>query len=88
MSFHSFLAGNLCANFAIRKNCSVALLVQQIEEFIDVIINGKAGDSFNQFDIVLSGVIPFPRVHARFFEPLRWGVPVGGFIYLEFSKAR
>ncbi|XP_022103294.1 uncharacterized protein LOC110986022 [Acanthaster planci] len=62
-----------------------ALFRTFIEEFIDVIINGKAGDDFAQFDIVLSGTIPFPRTHAKFFPPLRWGVPVGGFIYLEFS---
>ncbi|XP_038050876.1 uncharacterized protein LOC119724026 [Patiria miniata] len=55
-----------------------------IDEFIDVVINGKAGDDFKQFDIILSRTIPFPRRYATFFS-LSWGFPIGGFIYLTFD---
>ncbi|XP_038062441.1 uncharacterized protein LOC119732930 [Patiria miniata] len=54
-----------------------------IEEFIDVIINGKADDNFKQFDVVLRGRIPFPRRQARFLRA-GWGMLVGGFIYVGF----
>ncbi|XP_033637389.1 uncharacterized protein LOC117298318 isoform X2 [Asterias rubens] len=54
-----------------------------ISEFIDVIMNGNAHDAFNQFDIVLSGVIPFPRRELVFFQH-EWETSVGGIIMLRF----
>ena len=56
-----------------------------MSEFIDVFINGDAEDAFSQFDIALNGEIPFPRREVVFFE-YRYGVLLGGIIYLEFSK--
>ncbi|XP_022100338.1 uncharacterized protein LOC110984441 [Acanthaster planci] len=55
-----------------------------MEEAINVLINGKAGNNFDQFDIVLSGTIPFPKRHATFFE-FDWGYPIGGFVTLSFT---
>ncbi len=55
-----------------------------VSEFIDVYVNGNAEDEFKQFDIVLSGEVPFPRRDAAFFH-LPFLYPVGGLFELTFS---
>ncbi|XP_033637723.1 uncharacterized protein LOC117298529 [Asterias rubens] len=54
-----------------------------VSEFIDVFVNGNGENAFSQFDIVLSGEVPFPRREVVFFKHKYWTV-LGGFIYLEF----
>ena len=56
-----------------------------MSEFIDVFVNGNGENAFSQFDIVLSGEVPFPRREVVFFKHKYWTV-LGGFIYLEFCK--
>ncbi|XP_022102001.1 uncharacterized protein LOC110985344 [Acanthaster planci] len=54
-----------------------------VEELIDVFTEGIAEDNFQQFDIVLSGTISFPRVNAVYFR-YEYRTLLGGLIWLEF----
>ncbi|XP_072033446.1 LOW QUALITY PROTEIN: uncharacterized protein [Amphiura filiformis] len=52
-----------------------------IEEVVDAVTSGKAGDIFQSFDVKLSGTITFPRKETTFFE-VNFGILVGGFIWI------
>ena len=57
-----------------------------MDEVIEAVTSGSAGDIFQSFDLRLGGVIQVPRKTRKFFE-ITVSFLIGGLLHVEFCKS-